>query len=725
MRSFLALSHSLVPSMLQPSLSRRDAWIPLLAALAFLPALLGGFVYDDTRLITENVYVHDARYWPRAFTTHLWDVSSSSPEADTMRYYRPLVTLSYLANWLVSGERAWPFHLMNVLLHTLNTWLVLVVGRRFTGSQVLGAISALLFALHPTRAEAVIWVSGRPDPLMTCFVLLTVEFAYRGEAPEKRWSSILCVAVCFCAALLCKEPALATPILLGVGALQASSAARRWYLYVIGTVAAFSVGYVVLRRTFLPVETPAWDFTPAHALVTLTHYFERIVLPWPFTFFHRPQEWGALGPVYSPVDLGVGALLVGGAALLGAWALRRDRVALMLLIASAAFLGPLLNVTDTGSKFTTADRFLYLPLWLLGAGLARLARATIEHLFPQVSFRLAVGGISAIYVALIATRALDFTSDFALWNGELLVNPDNPEALRSRASAWTARNDRERAIDDLERSLRTPSLRFRAIASGERNVEAYGRLISLKARTLPDGARLQLEHLAQDALDRLAGRPRIARNPELAIEWPLDERSAHWVAMKGEAALARHLAPLTTRLAVHDISVSLLDAISDHHLHLAPNPLLIAIGEAREERFDRARKRHAAMVRRQHIMPSIVTLAALAELDTRLQSAEQEFARASRAADSERHLARAQAYASLGAYGRALLEVQHVRVDHPGRAPLAVQLLVFSRLDGAALEVASRALGPERGRTAVDAIRRQLPPELLALEPVSLTPGTK
>lgn len=43
--------------------------------------------------------------------------------------YRPLTTLSFRLNFLLSGLNPWPYHLTNVLLHTLTTWLFVHVAR--------------------------------------------------------------------------------------------------------------------------------------------------------------------------------------------------------------------------------------------------------------------------------------------------------------------------------------------------------------------------------------------------------------------------------------------------------------------------------------------------------------------------------------------------------------------------------------------------------------------
>jgi tetratricopeptide (TPR) repeat protein len=72
------------------------------------------------------------------------------------------------------------YHLVNVLLHLLNTLLVFQLAMQLfirLGSgrtQLLSSIAALLFGIHPLHVESVAWVSGRKDLLYTCFYLLSL-----------------------------------------------------------------------------------------------------------------------------------------------------------------------------------------------------------------------------------------------------------------------------------------------------------------------------------------------------------------------------------------------------------------------------------------------------------------------------------------------------------------------------------------------------------------------
>lgn len=701
---------------------RGEFWVPLVAVCTFLPSLCGGFVFDDLRLIVDNAYVQSPAFATRAFSTHFWDVSGAAPSVDTLRYYRPLVTSSYLWNWWLGVGQAWGFHLVNVLLHAFNTWLVLVVTRRLTTSATLALLCSLLFALHPTRAEAVAWVSGRPDLLMTAFILLTVQCVHWGRQRTARPLALVGVVFAFGAALLSKEPALATPLLLLAVTPNSSEPERTWHLSTVGLTAALGGAYLLLRAWLLPVSAPSLVWTPTQALITVSQYAERILWPWPLTFFYKPEEVGPTGWEASPWESSLGLVLVLGTLAWGAASWRRDRTAFWLLVAGLGFLGPLLNLTHTGARVPTSDRFLYLPLWLLALAACRSA-ASVVVLRPLPSARLIVAIACAGYAVANVTRSLDFATERTLWASELSAHPQNPVALRGLGTHALKGGNTQEAIRLLERSFAGPALRFRRLTTMDEDVDAYGRLLALKGNVLPDGAVLPLRELVQDGVDRLAGKPRTHHNQTLPIDWPDDALATDWVATHGEEAIARHLVVVASRLDVHEVSLSLLDAVSDELLHLAPNPFLIALAEARERRFERANARLAVIRERRFMMPKVVTDAALADCEARLATARSLFASARTLEPNGAALARARGLATLGAFYRGLLELQQADPSHPGVLPLYVQLLVSARLEQAALQVATQALGHEQATETVESIRAQLPPDLRALPTVDLTSG--
>ena len=109
--------------------------------------------------------VHGWRGLLSAFAGHFWQTQDLGTQGIGLTYYRPLVTVSFVLNWLLFGGAAWGFHLVNLLLHASAALLATRVALRWLGRPWLAVLVGVLFAVHPTRSESVTWIAGRTDLL--------------------------------------------------------------------------------------------------------------------------------------------------------------------------------------------------------------------------------------------------------------------------------------------------------------------------------------------------------------------------------------------------------------------------------------------------------------------------------------------------------------------------------------------------------------------------------
>jgi len=87
--------------------------------------------------------------------------------------YHPLTILSLGINYVLLGENAWGFILINLLFHIANTWLVFLIVLSFRQKDRIAWAAAIMFLLHPLHVESVAWISERKDVLYTFFWLLS------------------------------------------------------------------------------------------------------------------------------------------------------------------------------------------------------------------------------------------------------------------------------------------------------------------------------------------------------------------------------------------------------------------------------------------------------------------------------------------------------------------------------------------------------------------------
>jgi hypothetical protein len=126
-------------------------------ALGLYAVSLGGtYIYDDAVVIGLDPRVKDPHLWGQFWTHDWWNNGA----VDNL--YRPLVSQSFGLQWWVMGDRAWAFHLVNILLHAGASALVAELARRLAGWRV-GLIAGLLFAAHPVHSEAVASIVGRAE----------------------------------------------------------------------------------------------------------------------------------------------------------------------------------------------------------------------------------------------------------------------------------------------------------------------------------------------------------------------------------------------------------------------------------------------------------------------------------------------------------------------------------------------------------------------------------
>jgi tetratricopeptide (TPR) repeat protein len=694
--------------------------LALAALVVFLPSVATGFVYDDLVLIRENPHVHGLSELHRAFTTQFWEIGAA--QRGSMPYYRPLVTVSYILNWVVAAK-PWLFHCFNAVLHAATVFLAACVVRRWTGRTAVAVAVAALFALHPSRTESVEWISGRTDVLMTFFLLASIQASYAAAVSHTRPRRVVALSAsigAFVAALLSKEAAVILPLLLLVDvACAPDRPTRRALATGLGLHSAIALAYLVIRPLFLPFGGPqSHAFTPRYGLLTVFAYAERVLFPWPQTFFYLPlaSEGGSF--VYPPALVVAGAVVLVSYSALVVYALRKDRVSALLLTVAAAALGPLLNFTHTGVFVTASDHFLYLPLLLLLAGLGRLFRDLLTPRARVRSVRLAFGALLLAYVAVDLVRLLDYRSQETLFRHELAVNPQNPQALKALAEVESGRGNLDAAYDLLRRASLPASTRYSMLSPNFRQYENYLRMLGLMAARTADGNVRDLTLLYRELDALVAGRTNTVNGTvgDLVIGHAVTPALHEYALAYGTRdMLAAEAGLLATRLGDDAHGRELLRSISDRYLEEITNLQNVALAYARLRDFAAADRWLTLCARR---FPDRFSTESLTSLRRSFASAEASFRRADTPSPGPHRRPRAEAYLELGAYLRALRVLRPAYDRDPTSAavgPLYVHLLLGAGLPAEALAAATRALGPEQGAALVASIRAGMSQRLKGL----------
>ena len=144
------------------------AIIVAVTCVAYLPALRGGFIWDDDAHVTKpelRSLEGLARIW--------FDVGA------TQQYY-PLLHSLFWVEHKAWGDSPLGYHLANLLLHAA---VALLVYANLRTLRIPGALlAALIFAVHPIQVETVAWITEQKNTLSAVFYLGAMWFYLRFDA---------------------------------------------------------------------------------------------------------------------------------------------------------------------------------------------------------------------------------------------------------------------------------------------------------------------------------------------------------------------------------------------------------------------------------------------------------------------------------------------------------------------------------------------------------------
>jgi hypothetical protein len=688
--------------------------VAVIAFLSFLPSLRAGYVYDDTLLIANNALVHHWHGLLSAFAGHFWQTQDLGTQGIGLTYYRPLVTVSFVLNWLAFDGAAWGFHLVNLALHACSAWLATRLALRWLERPWLAVLVGVLFAVHPTRSESVTWIAGRTDLMMSVAGLLGVEQFHRARKTRRSvnvWLGLLCLVL----ALLCKEGSVALPALLLADALhdEPEGLSHRTRQSLLGA-AVLCGTYLLVRSMLLPVRTSHTAFLPVYGFMTVATYAERLVWPWPQTFFYRNLLSGPAGVEYPWGIVAAGVVLSTAYGALVWWAYRRDRAGAACLVTALLLLAPVLNFFETGIYVSVSDHFLYLPLFLLLLGVARALGTRLATLPDRA---LSLGALLAVAICFVpnTVRARDFANDRALWTKELELNPDNPVALEWLGVEVAREGEPLEAIRMLERAGQPAAKRHFLLAGKNADSGRHVRRVVLTAAVTPDGDAHALELLYEELLsfDRGAPSGHITQLGTLILGKERGQAlTARTMNSRGRAALEAELATLATRLGRKREAKHWLSRLDVQHPQLLPNPLNLVLAQARVGDY------HAAFITLERIDASKrasvkLDSTTLERLGKRLLQSQAWLDASQRADPQQQPMLRALAALELGSFLVACRELRPAYLANPARqevAQLYAQALVSARLDAEAARIVGHALSPAQAARVLTSLEGNLSP---------------
>lgn len=201
----------------QPTEREVALGLVLAVVIVFAHALYNEFVqWDDPVNLVNNTAFRGL-----GWTQIQWMFTST-----LMGHYIPVTWLTFGLDYVLWGMEPAGYHFTNLVLHTTNVVMVFFLALRLlpralawaTVGQIRAgaALAALVFGIHPLRAESVAWATERRDVLsglmfLACVICYVASTEHRGWSRRRRLAASVAF---FILALLSKSITMTLPLVL-------------------------------------------------------------------------------------------------------------------------------------------------------------------------------------------------------------------------------------------------------------------------------------------------------------------------------------------------------------------------------------------------------------------------------------------------------------------------------------------------------------------------------
>ena len=384
-------------------------------SLALVIALLVGTIYwpcvffDFVSLDDYSYVVRNPGVWRSDGLAWIWSTTTMPSRSTNW----PLTFTSFWIEYRLWGPSPAGYHIVNIVLHSLASWLLGVFLSRLGASRPVAWTVAVWFAVHPLNVMSVAWVTERKNVLSAVFFFASLcSFVEWRSTQRRHWG--IAYGLLFACALASKSSVVLLPLVALV--IDLLWFERRRSLVALGrqlvplTLAAIAC-LLTLRADFHgPTDLPWWP-RPFLAATAVWFYVGKIL--WPVDLRVAYDFWNVeLGNLWwwlAPVSLIAGTVALGA---------KRQSLPRFVAFGIAYYLLMILPVCGiVPFGFTeiscVADYLSYLPsvgvLLIVAAG---LHRALGHH---AVAFYLMVALVTALFALRAHQQTFRWENDESLY----------------------------------------------------------------------------------------------------------------------------------------------------------------------------------------------------------------------------------------------------------------------------------------------------------------------
>jgi tetratricopeptide (TPR) repeat protein len=396
-------------------------WITLAVCIGYANVLNGAFQFDDYNVIVNEPHVHTWASWLASLGSGI----------------RPLLKFSYTLDWTM-GTGVVGFHLTNLLIHSVNTFLVYRLAQVFTRQQWLRdslrhvpLLTALLFAVHPVNTEAVSYISGRSASLMTLFYLAALLCYVIGRTQHNRIYLYVTTPLLFILALGVKETAITFSLALLVWELACGG---RWQTafkpqWPVWAVSVIAVLFFIFSNSYFAQMQRSAEFNSLYGnLVTQLSGFAWLLRQWALPLWLNIDPDLPLRTGFSGALLPLFLFIVLFVLMLACWR-RRPWLSFalgwtILQLIPLYLLLPRIDIAN--------ERQLYLAAWPLFLALS----IELTLWLNSKAFHLVGAVLLFILVSLTVLRNQVYANEISLWQDTVTKSPNKARAHNNLGHAY-------------------------------------------------------------------------------------------------------------------------------------------------------------------------------------------------------------------------------------------------------------------------------------------------
>ncbi len=577
----------------------------------YTPAVRNGFVWDDTALILRDPLIRSWRLVPEGFNHFLFIDATPSD------FYRPLQRLTYTIDYAAAGFQPALYHATSIFWHGLAAIGLLFFAEEFLigfgierrRARMVSLIASLVWAIHPVLSAAVVYVSGRADPLAAAFGFFGLFFLLRAKDAigPRKLAFFAGSGFALLLSAFSKETGLIFP-LIGISLFVLQK--NRGDLWKAAAVIAFAGAIYFAQRFGAEHESPPQLTPPPPLLVrpiivarAVAEYTGLILFPWNL-HMDRDVETQPSGfneatlahAAWRELQTLLGLILIAGY-FYWLWRARKRNPAVFasLLCALITYL-PVSGIVVLNAN--VAEHWIYLPSAFLFLAIALELAALAEAPRLRRSTNVAATTVLCAWIAFLGVRTFVRTFDWkdqrtflerTIAHGgdsaRMLINlgglelsegklpeaaahlhaalqkkPDQPLAIINLASVALKQNDFKQARDLLNRATQMPivdaqAYQLLAVLEHKENGKVDLMRMRLASRTGPPNWTIEKAYI--QLLDETGARA-AAINELLACLQTQWYRAASW----------QLLSELETKAGHADQAANALAQARDYDVHL-------------------------------------------------------------------------------------------------------------------------------------------------------------